>query len=66
MKTKTINELRAEFENMAMNNMFGITRNDQGEYIGTTFCLWAGYWECAKINGIITGEDALFKNMNKL
>lgn len=65
METKTLAELRREFEHMAKNNMFGIGRTETGEYIGTTFCLWAGYWECAKINGIIVGEDAIWDNANK-
>ena len=68
MKTKTLAELRAEFEDMAKNCMFDIERLPNGCYkdIGrNTFMLWAGYWQCAKINGIITGEEAEIKNMNK-
>jgi len=63
---KTVNELRIDFENMAMSNMFDIKRLPNGEYKSTgrnTFILWAGYWECAKINRIIDPEsDALKMN----
>jgi len=65
MKIKTITELRQEFERMAMSCKFSIKRNGHGEYQGSTFCLWAGYWECAKNNGIIIGDDADYKNSNK-
>jgi len=38
-------------------------REPNGEYKFSgrnTFTLWAGYWECAKINGLISSEsDAL-------
>lgn len=65
----TLIELRKEFEEMAMNCSFDLKRNKKpGEYIGfggQTFCLWAGYWECAKAHGIITGNDADFMNMHK-
>jgi hypothetical protein len=67
--TKTLIELREEFEEMAVNCMFDIERNSNGEYENTgrnTFMLWAGYWECARINGIIIGKDAEFKNANKI
>jgi hypothetical protein len=69
MKTKTLDELRAEFEDMASFCMFDIKRLPNGEYQNngrSTFVLWGGYFQCAKINGIITGEDAEIKNMNKL
>ena len=68
MNMKTLIELREEFENMATDCMFDITRFSNGEYDDSgrnTFTLWAGYWQCAKINGIITGEDAKVENMNK-
>jgi hypothetical protein len=64
---KTLADLRAEFEHMAVSSMFGIERSMSGEYIGSrgqTFILWAGYWECAKSNGILIGEDANFFNMH--
>lgn len=64
MEVKTLVKLREEFEHMAKSSMFSIKRNKHGEYMGTTFCLWAGYWECAKINGIILGEDADVLKMN--
>jgi hypothetical protein len=61
---KTLQELRTDFELMAQKNMFGIIRDNQtGEYLGTTFILWAGYWECAVKNNII--QDTDFRNMNK-
>lgn len=53
---KTLQELRSDFEKMAVYCMFDITRNKNGEYVDTprsTYMLWAGYWECAKTNGII-------------
>lgn len=65
MKIKTIAELREEFERRAKSDKFGINRNEHGEYKGSTFYLWAGYWECAKINGIISGEDADVMKMNE-
>lgn len=58
---KTLQELRSEFEEMAVSCMFDITRTKTGAYTDrgrSTYMLWAGYWECAKINGIITGDDA--------
>ena len=64
MKTKTLDELRKEFEHMAKSSMFDIERNSSGEYKGHTHTLWAGYWECAKANGIITGDDVYWFNAN--
>lgn len=62
----TINQLRVGFENMARSCMFDIERHAGGEYKFSgrnTFTLWAGYWECAKINGIIDPDsDALDMN----
>ena len=62
-----IDELRAQFETMAKSCMFDITRQESGEYRSSgrnTFILWAGYWECAKINGIIPPDsDALDMNI---
>jgi len=37
IEIKTLSELRTEFEDMAMNCMFGIKRLKCGEYNGTTF-----------------------------
>lgn len=57
---KTIGELRVDFERMARSSMFDIDRLPSGEYKITgrnTFILWAGFWECAKINGIIDTES---------
>jgi len=63
---KTVNELRAEFERMAVSSFFDIDRLPNGEYKTTgrnTFMLWAGYWECAKANGVIpTDSCALTMN----
>ena len=56
-----LDELRAQFEEMAESSMFSINRNTAGEYTGLTFYLWAGYWECAVKNGIIKGREAEFK-----
>ena len=63
---KTLAELRADFETMARNCMFILDRNKKhGEYNSMpTFSLWAGYWECARLNKIIIGDDADFKNMH--
>ena len=64
---KTLAELRKEFEYMAVRCMFGIERKDNGEYSGSggqTFILWAGYWECARKNGVIVGVDAEYINMH--
>jgi len=66
MKELTLQELRVQFEDMAKSCMFDITRSQTGEYEydgRNTFILWAGYWECAKINGIIPADsDALKMN----
>lgn len=63
---KTVDELRQEFERMATGCMFDIERLANGEYKHrerNTFILWAGFWECAKINGVIDPEsDALKMN----
>lgn len=68
MTPKTLSQLREEFEDMAARCMFDLTRSEKtGEYIrsrGQTFCLWAGYWECAKKNGVIVGADADHLNMH--
>lgn len=64
---KTIDDLRTQFEYMAMSNFFDIERLDCGEYRSTgrnTFILWAGFWECAKINGIINPNSSVL-DMNK-
>jgi len=62
----SLEELRKQFEGMAMSNMFDIERLPTGEYKSTgrnTFILWAGFWECAKNNGIIDhNSDALKMN----
>ena len=51
---KAVQELRKEFEYMAIRKMFIMNRNKLGEYTSPgTFCLWAGYWECAIKLGII-------------
>lgn len=51
---KAVTELRKEFEYMAIRKMFDMHRNKIGEYLSPgTFCLWAGYWECAIKLGII-------------
>lgn len=56
---ESIKELRKEFEDMATKKMFIMTRSKKtggigGEYTSpNTFCLWAGYWECAIRLGII-------------
>lgn len=69
MKTKTLTELRKEFEEMAINKMYDITpiHCKQGEPYRNphTFQLWCGYFTCAVNNGIITGEDANPKNATK-
>ena len=62
---KSIDEVRNDFEDMAARCMFGLSRRDNGEYTGTTFILWVGYWECAVKNGVLRGDDALSKNMHK-
>lgn len=52
----SVKELRRQFEDMARLKHFDLERNCVGEYGSTernTFILWAGYWECAKNNGII-------------
>lgn len=66
MKTKTIKQLRDEFERKAEFCMFDLRRNEKsGEYLSMpTFNFWAGYWECAKENGVIVGGDADFRNRN--
>jgi len=64
---KTIDEIRVEFESMARSCMFDIERIGDGEYRNTgrnTFILWAGFWECAKINGIIDPDSSVL-DMNK-
>jgi len=62
---KTLAELRAEFENMAMSSKFIIDRNKHGEYPAkATYFLWAGYWECAVKNKILVGAEANFRNMH--
>lgn len=68
MPIKTLPQLRDEFEEMAARCMFDTTRSEKtGEYTlsgGQTFCLWAGYWECARKNGVIVGDDADHRNMH--
>jgi len=52
----TLTELRAQFEVMAELNKFDVELDENFEYKTeprNTFLLWAGYWECAKINGVI-------------
>lgn len=64
---KTLGELRVDFEEMAQRCFFDISRNSNGEYIGSrgqTFILWAGYWECARKNGVIIGDDAEHINIH--
>lgn len=59
---KSIPELRADFERMAKSSHFDIDRLDNGEYKATgrnTFILWAGYWECAKQNGVIPTDSTI-------
>ncbi len=64
--TKTIQQLRDEFEEMTTNKHFYLDRMKNGEYQKiTTFQLWAGYWECAVANKIIVGKDADIKSINK-
>lgn len=61
---KTIDELRADFEKMAKSSMFNVQRYSSGEYESrgrNTFILWAGYWECAKKNGIIPDDSDVLK-----
>lgn len=56
----TVDELRIQFENMAKSNHFSIERKFHGEYESTgrnPFILWAGYWECARLHGIIRPES---------
>lgn len=64
--SKSLDDLRNDFEDMAARCMFGLSRRDNGEYKGNTFILWAGYWECAVKNGVLRGDDALRRNMHKL
>ncbi len=65
-KHKTLQTLRREFENMAIRCMFSIKRSPKtGEYFGSTFILWAGYWECAVANDIICEEDKDIERMLK-
>ena len=64
----TLLQLRINFEKMARGKHFNIERNNHGEYTDknrSTFMLWAGYWESAKANDIIDGEDAEYKNIHK-
>ena len=63
---KTLKQLRTDFEEMASPKHFDIERGKfTGEYkSGSTFCMWAGYWECAVKNKIITGNDADIKNIH--
>lgn len=52
----TIGKLRDDFEDMAQCCHFDIERHVNGEYKTegrNTFILWAGYWECARMNGVI-------------
>ncbi len=61
---KTVNELRDEFECMAKSCKFDIERLPSGEYKSAgrnTFIFWCGYWECAKINGIILVDSDILK-----
>ena len=63
----TIQELREQFERMAVSSHFDIVRMDNGEYRTSgrnTFMLWAGFWECAKINGVIDPESSALE-MNR-
>lgn len=58
---KTLSQLRSDFEHMAKSSFFDIERLSCGEYKTNgrnTFILWAGYWECAKSNGVIPPESS--------
>ena len=61
----TTEELREDFEELAQYCMFPLRRLANGEYAGSTFIFWAGYWECARRNGLITGEDAEIQGRDK-
>ena len=61
---KTIEKIRSDFERMAKSCFFDIDRLPNGEYKITgrnTFILWAGYWECAKANGVIPSDSSALK-----
>ncbi len=53
-------ELRANFERMAVSIMFDIKRNPKtGDYAShprDTFSLWIGYWTSAKEYGVISPQ----------
>ena len=63
---KTTAQVREEFERDAKRSLFPVKRNDFGEYEGTTFFLWAGYWLCAVENNVLVGDCANAENMNRL
>jgi hypothetical protein len=66
MQTKTLAELRAEFEKMAIEKMYMLGREVCGVYDSpVTQQFWCGYWQCAKKYGVIVGKDANVQNMNK-
>jgi len=64
---KTVSQLRGDFERMAKSSFFDIERLQNGEYKTSgrnTFMLWAGYWECAKLNGVIPPESGVLDMNN--
>ena len=62
----TIDDLRNDFEEVAQFCHFDTRRLANGEYKGSsTFVFWAGFWECARRNGLITGDDALIAGRDR-
>lgn len=59
---KALEELRVDFENMAKQKLFilDINKNSNQYESWPTQLLWAGYWECAKINKIVEDDDKFF------